>query len=114
MVSIHASTREATGTIKVFETDWVRVSIHASTREATWRRLQPSNLGHGFNPRLHAGGDPRLLARLVGLTGVSIHASTREATDKVACSSDIADCCFNPRLHAGGDPGIGTLLTIVA
>ena len=54
------------------------VSIHASTREATlqnWEFWADS----GFNPRLHEGGDYPFDAQAVR-SGVSIHASTREAT----------------------------------
>ncbi|HHV05630.1 MAG TPA: hypothetical protein GXX60_03795 [Anaerolineaceae bacterium] len=64
--------------------DWLNsgdadvVSIHASTREATaWREVTP--LHRGFNPRLHAGGDGDF-HQSPSVVVVSIHASTREAT----------------------------------
>ena len=99
-VSIRASTREATF---VLERDLrePRVSIRASTREATVeagalrigevfqsappRGRRPAipaasrSLARGFNPRLHAGGDPHPRIDVGGGLG------------------------FNPRLHAGGD-----------
>src|SRR6185295_8169159 len=78
MVSIHASTREATDRDHA---GWQggQVSIHASTREAT------------------VVGDDDFPALVV-----SIHASTREATP-LGQSGCRTDYCFNPRLHAGGD-----------
>jgi len=79
------------------------VSIHASTREATLRLMRETKLQYlfqstpprgrrrlsafqsaicqaCFNPRLHAGGDFRSLRRQYPSMFVSIHASTREAT----------------------------------
>ncbi|HHV05632.1 MAG TPA: hypothetical protein GXX60_03805 [Anaerolineaceae bacterium] len=77
-VSIHASTREATNT-EQYAGNFAKVSIHASTREATERLRAVMDYCGGFNPRLHAGGDP-----VLSPTRLSRH-------------------CFNPRLHAGGD-----------
>ena len=58
----------------------LEVSIHASAREAT-RAGDRRTLAHRrFNPRLRAGGDPRLDASSDRTSRVSIHASAREAT----------------------------------
>ncbi len=75
-VSIHASTREATDTFSPLS-ESVRVSIHASTREATFSEV------------------------VYLIFNVSIHASTREATRSLFRS--FLNTGFNPRLHAGGD-----------
>ena len=120
------------------------VSIHASTREATTRpnkrrlattfqstpprgrrrsSLFISQFLPRFNPRLHAGGDWYLQdtennttvsihasTREATYNGyslttedgeVSIHASTREATQRLSLAFTVQR--FNPRLHAGGD-----------
>ena len=81
LVSIHASTREATFIAVRAGISWGFVSIHASTREAT-KRNYVLTCGAGFNPRLHAGGDDLQLLHFFDACRVSIHASTREATSQ--------------------------------
>ncbi len=58
LVSIHASTREATKDRVNLALDAV-VSIHASTREATRKPIPTGSNPESFDPRLHAGGDRR-------------------------------------------------------
>ena len=100
------------------------VSIHASTQEATTITDHTITADTGFNPRLHAGGD--YLGRYLGrYFSVSIHASTQEATTCNMLTCELLTWfqstpprrrrqkrsqrtrrirkSFNPRLHAGGD-----------
>ena len=56
------------------------VSIHASTREATSSPVSSWITRSCFNPRLHAGGDLVKSGQVGAVIAVSIHASTREAT----------------------------------
>ena len=56
MISIHASTREATKGI-VLDINLVVISIHASTREATIAVRPAIHNQRNFNPRLYARGD---------------------------------------------------------
>src|SRR3972149_3354313 len=78
MVSIHASTWEATGSWLYTKPNG-NVSIHASTWEATHGNQHCHSSPPCFNPRLHMGGD--LEAMGVECVGdVSIHASTWEVT----------------------------------
>ncbi len=77
-VSIHASAREATGGSGIMAA--IRfVSIHASAREATCNIQGTPHSSQSFNPRLRAGGDPEDNYK-TKLKNVSIHASAREAT----------------------------------
>ena len=78
VISIHASTQEATFTGGPRSRRNI-ISIHASTQEATLLPAAPSGLHCYFNPRLHAGGD-------VGQQVFGVFLMH-----------------FNPRLHAGGD-----------
>ena len=100
-VSIHASAREATGTLYY----WIvqgEVSIHASAREATRIPRKSVKFLTSFNPRLRTGGDVYRVSLIVvdrqfqstpphgrrlqeiqqqtSIYYVSIHASAREAT----------------------------------
>ena len=98
-ISIHASTRDATGD-KVVGYCRYSISIHASTRDATAyalahnqltifqstrpRGTRHSTIEHGyiyeyFNPRVHAGRDILPFLVTPGIR-ISIHASTRDAT----------------------------------
>ena len=76
-VSIHASTWEATATLGG-GTALGSVSIHASTWEATACGLLSARV-LSFNPRLHVGGDHKP-PFIIDNYQVSIHASTWEAT----------------------------------
>ncbi|HHV05631.1 MAG TPA: hypothetical protein GXX60_03800 [Anaerolineaceae bacterium] len=105
-----------------FKWFWL-VSIHASTREATWCRARNA-LRRGWFQSTPPRGRRHALKHYTGHKGVSIHASTREATKAIALRSRVAIVsihastreatgpfrsfmasppCFNPRLHAGGD-----------
>ena len=55
-ISIHASEKEATGTIQEAE-DLGIISIHASEKEATKKKIDPLTFSLNFNPRLREGGD---------------------------------------------------------
>ena len=122
-VSIRASTREATGRARRsrrrhagFQSAPPRgrrpprrrspcpasvVSIRASTREATGGNGLRAFPVRGFNPRLHAGGDPTYPVRKSSGTGFNprLHAGGDFGFSIGGRSST----CFNPRLHAGGD-----------
>ena len=78
-VSIHASTQEATLTLRC----WMIIYWFQSTPPRRRRRVGPDTkcLRIGFNPRLHAGGDSFLPGSSMN-EAVSIHASTQEATSK--------------------------------
>ncbi len=99
------------------------VSIHASTWEATDSKHLSKPQFYCFNPRLHMGGDIRMIVTII-IVNVSIHASTWEATPSGNTSKVIIivsihastweatprrrrsgspRSCFNPRLHMGGD-----------
>ena len=122
------------------------ISIHASTQEATSASGELCLLTCNFNPRLHAGGDSTASVLCFGTAyfnprlhaggddeyvddfehfEISIHASTQEATDAThdvrevtlfqstpprrrrprLCLMYFVTENFNPRLHAGGDRG---------
>ncbi len=78
-VSIHAPTRGATHAFEAFFIIY-GVSIHAPTRGATriCRFCRPEI--QSFNPRAHAGRDPKASIKY-GRYDVSIHAPTRGATE---------------------------------
>ncbi len=126
VVSIHASTQEAT------QAQPLRSAFENVFQSTPPRRRRHRGAGkqqhcdESFNPRLHAGGDKSSAAfsrsyqpfqstpprrRRPATTwlwferhGVSIHASTQEATSSPGHGLDFY-YCFNPRLHAGGDLG---------
>ena len=98
-VSIHAPTRGATrGALLDLLGDGV--SIHAPTRGATRSSPRWPRRSSCFNPRAHAGRDPRRLLPPHPV-GVSIHAPTRGATTPTSTAETRR--CFNPRAHAGRD-----------
>jgi len=105
-VSIHASTREATGSVEMSYDDVISFNprLHAGGDLQPFSLFRP--IFYCFNPRLHAGGDWRYVELHRYQSLVSIHASTREAT-LLSAFLLMSLACFNPRLHAGGDCNSG-------
>ena len=121
MVSIHASTWEAT--LEDADYDIFGVSIHASTWEATTVRYQARGDLRCFNPRLHVGGDPARPylrpaldefksppprgRRLASIKSPTVRGSFNPRLHVGGDSSSlitVTSSGFNPRLHVGGDP----------
>ena len=77
MVSIHASVKDATQAMELFQNRDL-VSIHASVKDATKAFLRASGF-RSFNPRICKRCD-QLTGALQVVQGVSIHASVKDAT----------------------------------
>ena len=102
------------------------VSIHASTREATWRSSTLIDTSKCFNPRLHEGGDLRVMVMSQGChrfqstpprgrrqdgikpeaTCTLFQSTPPRGRRPSASQSEACRHCFNPRLHEGGDISI--------
>ena len=110
VVSIHASTRDATA-LAVYAEQVGNVSIHASARDATRSPRMTQMTGWFQSTR------PRWTRRGIGSeeadpAGVSIHASARDAT---AMSARVRmPFCFNPRVREGRDKAPATIADLCA
>ena len=94
-VSIHAPTRGATEYSELALRQYA-VSIHAPTRGATICRAGGVSIPFCFNPRAHAGRDPKPYELIQAQFPVSIHAPTRGAT----VGSLISAIVQNVSIHA--------------